>query len=111
MTQKPRHDVLPVILAGGSGTRLWPLSRALHPKQYLAFDSKETLFQQAVMRVCALAGDGIVLGKACVVANEEHRFTVVDQLRVPGHEVGQLGARVGHGALPPQPNERSASSP
>jgi mannose-1-phosphate guanylyltransferase/mannose-6-phosphate isomerase len=81
MTQKPRHDVLPVILAGGSGTRLWPLSRALHPKQYLAFDSKETLFQQAVMRVCALAGDGIVLGKACVVANEEHRFTVVDQLR------------------------------
>jgi mannose-1-phosphate guanylyltransferase/mannose-6-phosphate isomerase len=81
MTGKARHDVLPVILAGGSGTRLWPLSRALHPKQYLAFGSEETLFQQAVRRLAALAGEGIVLGEACIVANEEHRFTVVEQLR------------------------------
>ena len=81
--------VVPVILAGGSGTRLWPLSRALDPKQYLALGigGSETLFQQAVMRVAAVAGrDGIVVREPCVVANEEHRFTVMDQLRAIGRE-------------------------
>jgi mannose-1-phosphate guanylyltransferase/mannose-6-phosphate isomerase len=80
MTPLPRHEVLPVILAGGSGTRLWPLSRALHPKQFLSFGCTQTLFQQAVLRVAALASDQISVGGPCVVANEEHRFTVVDQL-------------------------------
>ena len=80
------HRVLPVILAGGSGTRLWPLSRALHPKQYLAFAGDETLFQQAALRLSALAGDGIEVVAPCIVANEEHRFTVVDQLRAAGLE-------------------------
>jgi mannose-1-phosphate guanylyltransferase/mannose-6-phosphate isomerase len=85
--------VVPVILAGGSGTRLWPLSRALHPKQYLSLGvggSEETLFQQAALRVAAVGAAGIAVQPPCVVANEEHRFTVVEQL----HDVGIEPARV-----------------
>jgi len=79
-----RLTVAPVVLAGGSGTRLWPLSRSLHPKQYLALgvgEAKETLFQQAVRRVAGLADSDIAVQRPCVVANEEHRFTVAEQLR------------------------------
>jgi mannose-1-phosphate guanylyltransferase/mannose-6-phosphate isomerase len=76
--------VVPVIMAGGAGTRLWPLSRALYPKQFLALHGRETLFQQAVQRVAALAGDGIEACPPCVVCNDEHRFLVRDQL----HEIG-----------------------
>jgi len=79
MNTMPLH-VLPVILAGGSGTRLWPLSRALHPKQFLAIAGEQTLFQQAALRLAGLAGASIDVAAPCVVANEEHRFTVVDQL-------------------------------
>ena len=85
--------VVPVILAGGSGTRLWPLSRALHPKQYLSLGvggGDETLFQQAALRVAAIGASGIAVQPPCVVANEEHRFTVVEQL----HDVGLEPARV-----------------
>ncbi len=80
------HHVLPVILAGGSGTRLWPLSRALHPKQFLAIAGEQTLFQQAALRLAALASAEVDVGAPCVVANEEHRFTLVDQLRAAGLE-------------------------
>ena len=79
-----RLVVAPVILAGGSGTRLWPLSRSLHPKQYLALgvgQGGQTLFQQAVLRAAQVGDSGIAVGRPCVVANEEHRFTVVEQLR------------------------------
>ena len=76
------QQVLPVILAGGSGTRLWPLSRAMYPKRFLSFTDEETLFQQAALRLAALADSDIRVGSPCVVSNEEHRFTVVDQLRV-----------------------------
>ena len=80
--------VLPVILAGGSGTRLWPLSRAQHPKQFLSLETAggegATLFQQAAMRVASLAGAGIVVQPPYVVANEAHRFTVVEQLQTAG---------------------------
>ena len=76
-----RLAVLPVVLAGGSGTRLWPLSRAQHPKQFLAIGSDKTLFQEAVLRLAALDGGRIETAAPCIVANEEHRFTIVDQLR------------------------------
>ena len=82
--------VQPVILAGGSGTRLWPLSRAQHPKQFLAIGGERTLFQMAALRLAAVAGDGIEVSLPCIVANEEHRFTVVDQLR----EIGMGAAPV-----------------
>src|SRR5450432_93590 len=86
MTSETKILVVPVILSGGSGTRLWPLSRALHPKQYLAITGKETLFQQAALRVAAIAGAGLEVAAPCIVANQEHRFTVVEQLRATGFE-------------------------
>jgi mannose-1-phosphate guanylyltransferase/mannose-6-phosphate isomerase len=75
------HTVLPVIMAGGSGTRLWPLSRALYPKQFLVLQGNQSLFQMAHLRLQTLAGDGYAVGAPCVVGNEEHRFLVLDQLR------------------------------
>jgi mannose-1-phosphate guanylyltransferase / mannose-6-phosphate isomerase len=75
--------VVPVILAGGSGTRLWPLSRSLHPKQYLSLGvgkKDETLFQQAARRAAAIADTGLSVQPPCIVANEEHRFTAIEQL-------------------------------
>lgn len=75
------HSVLPVIMAGGSGTRLWPLSRALYPKQFLVLQGNQSLFQQAHLRLQGLASEDISVAKPCVVGNEEHRFLVLDQLR------------------------------
>ena len=73
-------DLQPVIIAGGSGTRLWPLSRAMHPKQFLALHGERSLFQQAVLRLQGLAADDLAVAAPCVVGNEEHRFLVLDQL-------------------------------
>lgn len=75
------HNILPVIMAGGSGTRLWPLSRALYPKQFLVLQGNQSLFQQAHLRLQALGADDIAVSQPCVVGNEEHRFLVLDQLR------------------------------
>ncbi len=76
----PIH-VLPVIMAGGSGTRLWPLSRAGFPKQFLVLSGDTSLFQQAAARLQGLAGADISVAPPLVVGNEEHRFLVLDQLR------------------------------
>ena len=77
--------IQPVIMAGGSGTRLWPLSRAGYPKQFLVLsgqpDDTLSLFQHAAQRLQALAGDGITVAPPSIVGNEEHRFLVLDQLR------------------------------
>ena len=73
--------VHPVIMAGGSGTRLWPLSRAQHPKQFLVLQGNQSLFQQAAQRLAGLSASDIVVAPPLVVGNEEHRFLVLDQLR------------------------------
>jgi mannose-1-phosphate guanylyltransferase / mannose-6-phosphate isomerase len=73
--------ILPVIMAGGSGTRLWPLSRAQHPKQFLVLQGNQSLFQQVALRLAALGADDIEVAAPCIVGNEEHRFLVLDQLR------------------------------
>jgi mannose-1-phosphate guanylyltransferase / mannose-6-phosphate isomerase len=76
--------VVPVILCGGSGTRLWPLSRSTYPKQFLVLsgdDSNQSLFQLAIERANSIGGDQTTLGKTIVVTNEEHRFLALDQLR------------------------------
>jgi mannose-1-phosphate guanylyltransferase / mannose-6-phosphate isomerase len=73
--------VQPVIMAGGSGTRLWPLSRAQFPKQFLILHGNQSLFQQAALRLLSLAAPDISVTAACVVGNEEHRFLILDQLR------------------------------
>lgn len=72
---------MPVILCGGSGTRLWPLSRAGFPKQFLVLSGTTSLFQQAVSRVNSLGAGDIALGETLVVTGEEHRFIALDQLR------------------------------
>lgn len=74
------NNVTPVILCGGSGTRLWPLSRAGFPKQFLVLSGTNSLFQQAVQRVQATGAD-VALGATLVVTNEEHRFLALNQLR------------------------------
>ena len=74
-------EIQPVIMAGGSGTRLWPLSRAQHPKQFLVLSGNRSLFQQATQRLAALAAADITVAAPCIVGNEEHRFLVLDQLR------------------------------
>jgi mannose-1-phosphate guanylyltransferase/mannose-6-phosphate isomerase len=75
---------LPVILCGGSGTRLWPLSRTGFPKQFLALSGnldKKTLFQEVVERLNQCDSESIALGGTLIVTNEDHRFLVLDQLR------------------------------
>ncbi len=70
----------PIILSGGSGTRLWPMSRALFPKQLLALTSARTLLQEAALRI----GDVGRFAPPIVIANDEHRFIVAEQLREVG---------------------------
>ena len=73
--------VQPVIMAGGSGTRLWPLSRAGFPKQFLVLSGHTSLFQQAAARLQGLGDAQLDVAAPVVVGNEEHRFLVLDQLR------------------------------
>lgn len=68
--------MIPVILSGGSGTRLWPLSRVLYPKQFLPLHSEKTLFQESVCRLAKLGLDTPI-----VVCNEEHRFIVAENMQ------------------------------
>lgn len=73
--------VKPVILCGGSGTRLWPLSRAGFPKQFLCLTGEKSLFQQAAQRIIGLGDKSIEIESPIVVAAEDHRFMVTEQLR------------------------------
>ncbi|MEY4750617.1 MAG: hypothetical protein RIQ60_2831 [Pseudomonadota bacterium] len=68
-------------MAGGSGTRLWPLSRAGYPKQFLVLTGQRSLFQLAAQRLSQLVAQDISVAAPVVVGNEEHRFLVLDQLR------------------------------
>jgi mannose-1-phosphate guanylyltransferase/mannose-6-phosphate isomerase len=77
-------NILPVIMAGGSGTRLWPLSRSGYPKQFLALSGKTTLFQQAALRLAALQSPDSNVLPPLVVGNEDHRFLALDQLDEAG---------------------------
>lgn len=73
--------LFPVVLAGGVGSRLWPVSRKLLPKQFVSFPNQEyTLFQSTLLRLSALED----LGQPIVVCNEDHRFLVAEQLREIG---------------------------
>ena len=71
----------PVILAGGSGTRLWPLSRSLYPKQFLKLNSDKSLLQNTIDRASRACG-----GQLIIVCNEDHRFLTAEQMRETGHE-------------------------
>lgn len=81
-------QITPVILCGGSGTRLWPLSRAGFPKQFLSLTGNESLFQQAAQRLVAVSADDIQVAKPLIVTGEEHRFLASEQLREVSIELG-----------------------
>src|SRR5260221_14286436 len=68
--------IVPVILCGGSGSRLWPVSRQLLPKQFLPLVTGRTLLQDTVLRARKVAGEAQMI----VICNEAHRFLVADQL-------------------------------
>ena len=76
--------LIPVILCGGTGTRLWPLSRASYPKQYwpLSGDGEATLLQQTQQRLHDLDA----LAAPLLICNEDHRFIVAEQMRQIGVE-------------------------
>src|SRR5215472_6209451 len=69
--------IYPIVLSGGSGTRLWPMSRTLYPKQLLTLLGRESLLQETVRRVA----DDARFAPPLLVANEEHRFIIAEQLR------------------------------
>lgn len=72
--------ITPVILCGGSGTRLWPLSRQYYPKQFLKLVGDSTLFQQSITRAIGLQKDDVQIEEVLIVTNENHRFIVLEQL-------------------------------
>lgn len=82
----PSVKIHPVILSGGSGTRLWPLSRERHPKQLLSIIGDRTLLQQTVSRFDNLGN----VADPTFVCNEEHRFLVAEQVR----QLGRIPARI-----------------
>ena len=75
-----KFSITPVILSGGSGTRLWPLSRASFPKQFLVLSDNTSLFQQAFDRLQNLKSPNIQINETLIVANEVHRFLIQNQL-------------------------------
>ena len=77
--------ILPVALAGGAGARLWPLSRALHPKQFLALTGRRTMLQETLSRLASLGGMA-----PCIVCNEAHRFLAAEQRREIGCAPGAI---------------------
>jgi mannose-1-phosphate guanylyltransferase len=78
-------SIIPVIMAGGSGSRLWPLSRALFPKQFLSLLGEGSLLQQTIERLSNLDA-----AYPLVICNEEHRFVVAEQLRQIGKLAGNI---------------------
>lgn len=77
--------ILPVIMSGGSGSRLWPLSRAMHPKQFLPLLSQNTLLQETINRL-----DNVNCLNPLIICNNEHRFIVAEQLRENNTTAGNI---------------------
>lgn len=75
----------PVIMAGGTGSRLWPMSRELYPKQFLQLKGENTMLQETVLRL-----NGLEFNEPLVICNEQHRFLVAEQLR----EINQLSNNI-----------------
>ncbi|HEE0104246.1 TPA: mannose-1-phosphate guanyltransferase [Citrobacter gillenii] len=80
-----RNNIHPVIIAGGSGSRLWPLSRSLYPKQFLCLDGENSMLQATISRL-----DGLNCSPPLVICNEKHRFIVAEQLQ----EINKLTGNV-----------------
>jgi mannose-1-phosphate guanylyltransferase len=87
--------MIPVIMAGGSGTRLWPLSRTAFPKQFLSLGFDLSMLQQTVARLKGLVNDAPI-----VITNEDHRFLVAEQMRTAGSNAQILLEPVGRNTAP-----------
>lgn len=84
-----------VIMAGGSGSRLWPLSRSLYPKQFLSLSGKQTMLQTTAQRVANISDEAPL-----VICNEEHRFIVAEQMRAMNTRADILLEPVGRNTAP-----------
>ena len=82
MAHFPKQELVPIILSGGSGTRLWPISRLSHPKQFKSINSKNnlSLLQETILRVSSLEN----ISAPIIVCNDEHRFLVAEQCQEIG---------------------------
>jgi mannose-1-phosphate guanylyltransferase len=81
--------LVPIIMAGGSGTRLWPLSRSLYPKQFLPLLGESTMLQSTINRLKPLAqAEDVDIAAPVTICNEDHRFIIAEQLR----SINQMGS-------------------
>ena len=80
--------IIPILLAGGSGTRLWPLSRKTYPKQFAKLSGKETLFQQSANRLTS--SEFVKFHNHITVTNSDFRFIVAEQMQEIGLEPGSI---------------------
>jgi mannose-1-phosphate guanylyltransferase len=87
--------IIPVIMAGGSGTRLWPLSRTAFPKQFIALTSHLTMLQETAARL-----NGLTKSTPLIICNETHRFLVAEQMREQAKDVSILLEPVGRNTAP-----------
>ncbi|MEN6623858.1 MAG: sugar phosphate nucleotidyltransferase, partial [Smithella sp.] len=78
---KPNTIIIPTILCGGAGTRLWPLSRDQYPKQFLNLAGSETMLQSTIRRMNDFSGNYKINDEPIIVCNEDHRFLVAEQVR------------------------------
>ncbi len=90
------EPIIPLIMCGGAGTRLWPASREGRPKQFLPLFGPHSTFQETLNRV----SDRVVFGKPIVITNGNYRFLVAEQLEgVADIGGGCVGDGFGHGGL------------
>ena len=85
MPDNKSEKIIPVVLSGGSGTRLWPISRTLYPKQLQSLVTGQSLLQDTMAR---LSGDRY--GDPIIICNDEHRFIIAEQVR----EIGVHNAHI-----------------
>lgn len=96
VSQNWDYSLVPVILAGGSGTRLWPLSREKYPKQFIAFEGKATLFQKTIQRINLFTSNPPI-----IISNNDMRFLVAEQLReLKIHDASILLEPIGRNTAP-----------
>ncbi len=97
--------LLPVIMAGGTGSRLWPMSRELYPKQFLRLFGQNSMLQETITRL-----SGLEIHEPMVICNEEHRFLVADSCASSTSCPATLFLSRS-GATPPRPSPWRPSRP
>lgn len=104
-------NVQPVILCGGSGTRLWPSFRLGFPKQFLRLTGQESLLQPAAARLAGLGTENVRVAAPLIATGEEHRFLGLEQLRETGIDLQAALAALENGEDPILVDVQSGSYP